>query len=209
MLATFAFDVCHEVYRAARVVIDSKIPTLSLEASGKYVWHPDRAPRLAEYVADFARAGERALEGRAHGSTGFSLCGVGGTQFAARRDEHRPVGRPHRLKPACRPPAGESGTGRAVPLASRMVMFRMFYLGGAEYQVARRHLGISELTWADWAGQIRARVGRELLRAGLFPPSKYFFSMSGSEDSEDSVSQTSNERIRCRKLTSGPGGTLG
>src|SRR5579863_3519850 len=39
---------------------------------------------------------------------------------------------------------------------------------------ARRHLGISELTWADWAEEIRGRVGRELTRSGLFPPSKYF-----------------------------------
>ncbi len=61
MLATFAFDVCHDVYRAAREVIDTKIPTLNMESSGKYMWHPDRMPRLAEYVADFARAGERAL----------------------------------------------------------------------------------------------------------------------------------------------------
>ena len=61
MLATFAFDVCHDVYRAAREVIDSRIPTLNMESSGKYTWHPDRMPRLAEYVADFARAGERAL----------------------------------------------------------------------------------------------------------------------------------------------------
>lgn len=67
MLATFAFDVCHDVYQAAREVIDTKIPTLSLESSGKYLWHPDRMPRLAEYVADFARAGERALGGSTAG----------------------------------------------------------------------------------------------------------------------------------------------
>ena len=44
--------------------IDTKIPTLNLESSGKYMWHPDRMPRLAEYVCDFARAGERALGNR-------------------------------------------------------------------------------------------------------------------------------------------------
>jgi hypothetical protein len=53
-------------------------------------------------------------------------------------------------------------------------MFRLFYLGGADYQVARRHMGISELTWADWAEEIRGSVGRELTRAGMFPPFKYF-----------------------------------
>jgi hypothetical protein len=149
MLATFAFDVCHDVYRAAREVIDTKIPTLNMELSGKYMWHPDRMPRLAEYVADFARAGERALEerGKLHSST---LLGTGSsTSFRA---------------------SPSQGQLRA----SRMVMFRVFYLGGAEYQAARRHLGISELTWADWAEEIRTRVGQELAQAGVFPPSKYF-----------------------------------
>ena len=132
MLATFAFDVCHDVYRAAREVIDTKIPILNLESSGKYTWHPDRLPRLGEYVCDFARAGERALED------------------------------PGRVRPS-------------LPRrASRMAMFRVYYLGGADYQAARRHLGISELTWADWAEEIRTRVGRELTRSGVFPPSKYF-----------------------------------
>jgi len=126
MLATFAFDVCHDVYQAAREAIDSKVATVHLESSGKYPWHPDRTPRLAEYVCDFARAGERALAS----------------------------GDPLR--------------------ASRMVMFRLYYLGGAEYQAARRQLGVSELTWADWSAEIRARVGKELTRAGVFPPSKYF-----------------------------------
>ena len=141
MLATFAFDVCHDVYRAAREAIDSKIPTMNLESSGKYMWRPDRAPRLAEYVADFARAGERALEGQGVAARGAS--------------------------PSLQPLR-----------ASRMVMFRVYYLGGAEYQAARRHLGISELTWADWAEEIRTRVGRELIRAGVFPPSRYFLKPS-------------------------------
>src|SRR2546425_6401281 len=49
----------------------------------------------------------------------------------------------------------------------RSILFRVYYLGGAEYHTARKHLGISELTWADWADEIRDRVGRELLRAGM------------------------------------------
>ena len=36
MLATFAFDVCHEVYQTAREALDGKIATLNLESSGKY-----------------------------------------------------------------------------------------------------------------------------------------------------------------------------
>jgi hypothetical protein len=57
---------------------------------------------------------------------------------------------------------------------SRLAMFRLYYLGGAEFLVARRHMGISEFTWADWAEEIRGRVGRELTRVGLFPPARYF-----------------------------------
>jgi len=159
MLATFAFDVCHDVYQAAREVIDTKIPTLSMESSGKYLWHPDRLPRLAEFVADFARAGERALGDGAErrgGRDGLRVGRIGGRR-EVRQAEACPT---------------------AAHRASRMVMFRVFYLGGAEYQAARRHLGISELTWADWAGEIRTSVGRELASSGVFPPSKYFREMS-------------------------------
>ena len=141
MLATFAFDVCHDVYLAAREAIDTKIPTLNAESSGKYQWRPDRMPRLAEYVCDFARAGERAL--------GFN-------PFEGTRKGRQAEACPTLFR------------------ASRVAMFRVYYLGGADYQAARRHLGISELTWADWAEEIRKDVGRELTRAGVFPPSKYF-----------------------------------
>jgi len=146
MLATFAFDVCHDVYCAAREAIDTKIPTLNAEASGKYQWRPDRMPRLAEYVCDFAMAGERAL--------GFYA--VEGKCKGRQADDSRSL------------------ATRARPSASRMAMFRVYYLGGADYHAARRHMGISELTWADWAEEIRRLVGRELTRAGVFPPSKYF-----------------------------------
>ena len=186
MLATFAFDVCHDVYRAAREVIDSKIPTLNMECSGKYTWRPDRMPRLAEYVADFARAGERALGETGHTFTfarkesprarhagsvrfvpanGCALLGSGQAGVPVLLGDLRASPSQQRLR-------ASPSQGRL--RASRMVMFRVFYLGGAEYAVARRHLGISELTWADWADEIRARVGRELASAGVFPPSKYF-----------------------------------
>jgi hypothetical protein len=172
MLATFAFDVCHDVYRAAREVIDTKIPTLNMESSGKYMWHPDRMPRLAEYVADFARAGERALGE------------VGQTLLSVRADACRPQGNTSTRPVAAHVGAsGRNGQARVPVLlervrASRMAMFRVYYLGGAEYAAARRHLGISELTWADWAGEIRTRVGQELSRVGVFPPSKYFHASS-------------------------------
>ena len=159
MLATFAFDVCHGVYQAAREAIDSKIPTLNAEAAGKYQWRPDRLPRLAEYICDFALAGERALGEAASSAEVERREAEAG---AALRSSLHPS-----LRPGLRP--GLRG-GRA----SRMAMFRVYYLGGADYHAARRQMGISELTWADWAEEIRRRVGRELTRAGMFPPAKYF-----------------------------------
>ncbi len=126
-----AFDVCHEVYVHARHVLDQKLATVNPELSSKYLWRPDTRPRLAEYVADFALAGERAL---------------GGPR-----------------------------------LASRLALFRVYYLGRAPYEKARKHLGISELAWSQWAEEIRERVGRELLRSGLYPPGRYFREPSSGE----------------------------
>lgn len=127
MRASDAFEICHELYVRARQVLREHLATTVLDAPpADGLWRPDTHPRLAEYVADFARCGERALDAR------------GGTR------------------------------------ASRLVLFRVYYLGGAEYHAARRRLGISELTWSQWAEEIRERVGRELLRAGLFPPGRYF-----------------------------------
>jgi hypothetical protein len=194
MLATFAFDVCHDVYRAAREAIDSKIPTLNAEAAGKYQWRPDRLPRLAEYVCDFARAGEKALGGAGGAdcrSSGFRAVAFGPILGEDRQGElghsEHAWGRLARVDgnrqaeacpTGCRAGASQRARRASPPQnllrASRMAMFRVYYLGGAEYQAARKHLGISELTWADWAEEIRRLTGRELTRAGLFPPSKYF-----------------------------------
>jgi len=176
MLATFAFDICHEVYRSAREVLDNKIATLNLESSGKYVWHPDRLPQLTEYVADFARAGERALEGR-----GIRRAALVRTSPSRPRLDASPSQTALRASPSHNP-LRASPSHNALR-ASRMAMFRVFYLGGAEYPAARRCLGISERTWADWAEEIRTRVGRELLRARMFPPSKYFLEWSVGQES--------------------------
>jgi hypothetical protein len=59
-------------------------------------------------------------------------------------------------------------------LASRMVLFRLYYLGLAPYENARHFLGLSERTWVDWSDEVRQRCGKELLRRGMFPPRKYF-----------------------------------
>jgi regulator of protease activity HflC (stomatin/prohibitin superfamily) len=217
MLATFAFDVCHDVYVAAREAIDTRVATINLDASGKYQWRPDRMPRLAEYVCDFARAGERALEGRAGGRRGnlrFEISDLR-LESAELRDENADsrrgvVVRAEGKRTVAEQAAENVGSERvleaqasaceglnyacggrkvkraqaeacATGSASRMAMFRVFYLGGAEYVAARRHLGIGEITWADWAEEIRRVVGRELVRSRVFPPSKYFREMAVRE----------------------------
>jgi hypothetical protein len=145
MKASSAFLISHEIYQAARELVNSRIATTQLQSASKFLWRPDLHPRLVEYVADFARAGERALgEIRA---------------------------------PSPKPPV-RGALGVKKVRASRLILFRMYYLGGAEYHAARRTLGISEITWSDWAEEIRRRVGRELIRSGMFPPSRYFRQMS-------------------------------
>jgi hypothetical protein len=121
-----AFDVCWEVYRSAREVLESKrgISALNWKDTGKFLWRPDIRPRIGEWVADFALAGQKALDGP--------------------------------------------------DFASRMVLFRMFYLGIAPYERARQFLGLSEMGWVNWTEEIRRRVGKELLQRGMFPPRKYF-----------------------------------
>jgi hypothetical protein len=58
--------------------------------------------------------------------------------------------------------------------ASRMVLFRLYYLGLVPYENARHFLGLSENTWVTWTEEIRRRVGKEMLRRRMFPPRKYF-----------------------------------
>ncbi|HYT23401.1 MAG TPA: hypothetical protein VEW05_24585 [Candidatus Polarisedimenticolia bacterium] len=60
--------------------------------------------------------------------------------------------------------------------ASRMVLFRLYYLGLAPYETARHFLGLSEPSWVNWTEQIRHRCGKELLGRGMFLPRKYFTS---------------------------------
>jgi hypothetical protein len=121
-----AFDVCWEVYRCAREVLESKrgMSALNVNETGKFLWRPDIRPKLGEWVADFALAGHAALEGP--------------------------------------------------EWASRMVLFRLYYLGLAPYERARHFLGLREDSWVSWTEEIRRRCGKELLRRGMFPPRKYF-----------------------------------
>src|SRR5882672_8685507 len=121
-----AFDVCWEVYRGARDVLETKrgVSALNWKDTGKFLWRPDIRPRLTEWVADFALAGQAALDGP--------------------------------------------------DWASRMVMFRVYYLGLAPYENARHFLGLSERSWVNWSEEICRRCGAELLRRSMFPPRKYF-----------------------------------
>lgn len=123
-----AFDVCWEVYRNAREVIESKrgMAALKWRESEKYLWRPDIHPRLGEWVADFSLAGRSALEGP--------------------------------------------------EWASRLVLFRIYYLALTPYERARHFLGLSENSWVQWTEQIRQRTGKVLLRRSMFPPRRYFTS---------------------------------
>ncbi len=142
-----AFLICHEIYTAARELVNSRVPTTQLTSAAKFLWRPDLRPRLVEYVADFARCGERAL-----GETSF------------RPEKPRDSARAFRAR----------HHHYYTPRASRLILFRMYYLGGAEYEAARRLLGLSERTWSDWAEEVRQRVGAELIRARMYPPARYF-----------------------------------
>lgn len=122
-----AFDVCWEVYRNAREVLESKrgLPSaLKWKDVDKYLWRPDIRPRLNEWVADFTLAGQAALDGP--------------------------------------------------DSASRMVLFRLYYLGLAPYEITRHFLGLSENSWVNWTEEIRRKCGKELLQRRMFPPRKYF-----------------------------------
>jgi hypothetical protein len=127
MRPSTAFDICQEVYASAREIMNSRMATIQMTQASKFLWRPDLRPRLVEYVADFARAGERALA------------------------------------------------------PSRLILFRLHYLGGCEYELARQRMGLSETGWTNWTDEIRRDVGRELLRSGMFPPSRYFGEMTESK----------------------------
>jgi len=168
-----AFLICHEIYTAARELVNSRVPTTQLTSASKFLWRPDLRPRLVEYVADFARCGERALgevcpagaSSRDYGN----VCHLSDTSFKREKGRNgRGLFASDNTKTA-----GQRGYGHT-PRASRLILFRMYYLGGAEYEAARRLLGLSERTWSDWAEEVRQRVGAELIRARMYPPARYF-----------------------------------
>jgi len=65
-------------------------------------------------------------------------------------------------------------------LAARAVLFRLYYLGLEPYKHAKYFIGLSERGWVNWTDDIRERVGRQLLKRGMFPPRRYI--TTGGED---------------------------
>jgi hypothetical protein len=185
-----AFLVCHEIYQAARELVNSRVPTTQLTSASKFLWRPDLRPRLVEYVADFARAGERALGAGPTGSGGNGMAPTRGAWESGGRAVKEVSRDGHGLFASDN--TGTAGQRRShhTPRASRLILFRMYYLGGAEYEAARHLLGLSERTWSDWAEEIRQRVGAELIRARMYPPARYFREASPASTSGASTPST-------------------
>src|SRR5260370_31054355 len=96
MKPEFACDICWEIYKGAREVLETKRGLYAFELSSsneKYLWRPDLRPRLSEYVADFALAGAAALD--------------------------------------------------APRWSSRLVLFHVYYLAGADYHRTLQFVGLS------------------------------------------------------------------
>jgi len=113
-----SFLVCHEIYMAARELVNSRVPTTQLQSASKFLWRPDVRPRLVEYVADFARAGERALGEREKTRTLKNEgCGT-----HARQHQTLPGLRDRFAAPDNTRHAGQRGS-RQFPRASRLIPF--------------------------------------------------------------------------------------
>jgi len=74
--------------------------------------------------------------------------------------------------------------------ASRMVLFRLYYLGLAPYENARHFLGLSEPSWVNWTEQIRQRCGKELLSRTMFPPAKILYQRLMKRGQRNSICKT-------------------
>jgi len=59
-------------------------------------------------------------------------------------------------------------------LRGRLRLFLFYYVACLEYRAVLARLDISELTFSLWCDDIRDLVGRELLRAHIFPTGSYF-----------------------------------
>ena len=141
-----AFDVCWEVYRGAREVLETKrgISALKPEKAGKFLWRPDIRARLSEWVADFALAGQAALD------------------------------EPER--------------------ASRMVMFRMYYLGMAPYDTAQHFLGLSEMNGCNGAKRFGEGAGRKCCGGGCSRRESILVDLACSSTTIECVSYSRSQK---------------
>jgi hypothetical protein len=58
--------------------------------------------------------------------------------------------------------------------ASRLVLFRLYYLGLAPYERARHFLGLSERGWVKLVGRNSHALRKRVVTPTMFPPRKYF-----------------------------------
>jgi hypothetical protein len=121
-----AFDVRWEVYCSAREVLEAKrgMGAMDWKEATKYLWRPDFRPRLGEWVADFALAGQAALDGP--------------------------------------------------DFASRMVLFRLCYRGMAQYENARRFLGLERAKLGELVGRGAPRRRKRAVAPQHVPAAKIF-----------------------------------
>lgn len=85
--------------------------------------------------------------------------------------------RPERAKPGEYVADFELAGERALDRPSwkgRQRLFVIYFLRGVEYRRAIALVGVPSGTFDWWAQQVKRTVGRELERAGLFPPWRYF-----------------------------------
>lgn len=69
--------------------------------------------------------------------------------------------------------AGERALRRQ-GLHSRLILFKLYFVAGAEYQAALKQMKIGEITFVRWSEEVRQVVGAELLRRKIYPPRQYF-----------------------------------
>jgi hypothetical protein len=62
---------------------------------------------------------------------------------------------------------------RALTHDGRRRLFALYYLDGVPYRIAIRVLKLKPGTFDRWCYEVRRSVGKELARAGLFPPRHY------------------------------------
>ena len=56
----------------------------------------------------------------------------------------------------------------------RLKLFDVYFVRGADYRRAVNLVGVAEGTFDYWYREVKRTIGRELSRAGLHPPGRYF-----------------------------------